>query len=202
MQTDLRLILLTVGLCIVAVIFFDGIKRRKNSEAQKSKSIESHLNQEEWSDNHNLTACVLTQKNSFVNQMIAVQIMANNPMGFSGKALLAMITMHHLQHNARQLYDCYAPDKTQILYSMASIIEPGTFDRHRLAQKNYPGIMLFMILDEHQADTASIAFETMLKAAQDMAQALDAGLYDLHNQPLSQEHIEQFRLAVQNRTVA
>jgi FtsZ-interacting cell division protein ZipA len=84
---------------------------------------------------------------------------------------------------------------------MASIVEPGTFDRHRLAQKNYPGIMLYMILDEYQEGSASIAFETMLRAAYDMADVLDAELCDLYHQPLSQEHIEQFRLAT-SRTLA
>ena len=45
MQTDLRLILLIIGLFVVAAIFLDGIKRRKNTEnAENAENNENNKN--------------------------------------------------------------------------------------------------------------------------------------------------------------
>lgn len=202
MQADFRLILLMVGLGIMAIIFWDGIKRRKSVDNKKRRSIETIAQEDsETSDRHHLTTCALSPKNSLLDHMIAIQVIANNDLGFSGKALLAMIAMHQLQYNAQKIYDRYTQDRTYILYSLASIIEPGTFDRQRLAQKNYPGVMLFMMLNTHEGDL-SLAFESMLNAAYEMADVLDAQLCDLQHNPLSQEKIDQLRLKIRNRMIA
>lgn len=202
MQADLRLILLMVGLCIMAIILGDGIKRRKSVDNKKSKSIETTVQDKcEDLDNYPLTTGVLSPKNSLLDQMIGIQVIANSDLGFSGKALLAMITMHQLHYNAQKIYDRYTPDKTHILYSLASIVEPGTFDRQRLAQKNYPGVMLFMMINNHEGDL-SLAFESMLNLAYEMADSLDAQLCDLQQRPLSQEKIDQLRLKIKNRMIA
>lgn len=201
MQTDLRLILLIIGLCVVGIIFLDGAKRRKNSEHQKNL-LNSDLEEDALLDKHEeFSACAFTQKNPVPPQIIGIQLVANREFGFSGKALLAMITQHQMQHNAQKLYDRYNTDKTQIFYTLASIIEPGTFDRQRLAQKNYPGVMLFMRLDESEVDYA-IALETLLNDAYEMAEVLDAEVCDLQYNLLSEEQIEHFRSIVQTRTVA
>ena len=199
MQTDLRLILLGVGLVIVAAIFLDGIKRRKAIEQNKQKE-EIFLHPEEPIDS-------LLQESSLppLGPILALRVVAKSPLGFSGKALLASIISHQLQYNTpKKIYNAYSEDKTQVLYHVASMIEPGTFERQTLAQRNYAGVLLFMTIPEESSPhiDLALAFETMLDMAYDMADVLNADICDLQHELVSQEMIEHIRFQLRERMMA
>ena len=211
MHTDLRLILLIVGLVIVGAIFFDGVKRRKNLEENNrtvdpsldpadSRTDLNSVNYDDLLEDPIWTPRPVTKKELIVDNIIAINVIAKSQLGFSGKALLSVMLDNQLQYGAKKTYDYCAQDTDDVLYSVASIVEPGTFDTHTIAQKNYPGIMLFVLINS--VDDSLFAFEEMLKAAYDMAAKLNAQVCNLERQPLSQEQIEQLRLHVQDRTLA
>lgn len=199
MQTDLRLILLVVGVIIVAAIFLDGIKRRKTTEQNKQKE-DGFLEPEESIDS-------LLEDRALppLGPVLALRIVARNAIGFNGKALLASIISHQLQYNTpKKIYDAYALDKTNVLYSLASMVEPGTFERQTLAQRNYPGVILFMLIPE-QCDPEmdlGLAFETMLDTAYDMADVLNADICDLQHEFLTEKQIDHIRFQLRERMMA
>lgn len=200
MQTDLRLILLVVGLVIVAAIFLDGIKRRKAIEQNKQKEA-VFLDPEEPVDS-------LLQDRPLppLGPVLALRIIAKSPLGFSGKALLASIISHQLQYNTpKKIYDAYSVEKTDVLYHLASMVEPGIFERQTLAQRNYPGVLLFMVIPEEgrpcDIDLA-LAFETMLDTAYDMADVLNAEICDLQHEFVSEQQIEHIRFQLRERMMA
>lgn len=211
MHTDLRVILLIVGLVIVGAIFFDGVKRRKNLEDNNrlidpnldlaaSRTDLNSMNYDEVLEDPIWTPRPVSKKVRIMDNIIAINVIAKSQLGFSGKALLSVMLDNQLQYGAKKTYDYCAQDTQEVLYSVASIVEPGTFDVHTIAQKNYPGIMLFVLINS--LDDSVFAFEAMLKAAYTMAAKLNAQVCNVERQPLSQEHIEQFRLHVQDRTLA
>ncbi len=211
MHTDLRVILLIVGLVIVGAIFFDGVKRRKNLEDNNrlidpnldlaaSRTDLNSMNYDEVLEDPLWTPRPVTKKALIMDNIIAINVIAKSQLGFSGKALLSVMLDNQLQYGAKKTYDYCAQDTQEVLYSVASIVEPGTFDAQTIAQKNYPGIMLFVLINS--LDDSVFAFEAMLKAAYTMGAKLNAQVCNLERQPLSQEQIEQFRLHVQDRTLA
>jgi len=216
MYADMRLLLLVVTVAVVGAIFFDGMKRRKNVDTHDSDLDDIHNNtagnkkiDPDMDDDPNAHWAiqedpwmpqVTVKKATPIEGIMVINVIAKSPLGFSGKALLSVMTDNKLEYSAKKTYDFYEPDTGELLYSIASIVEPGTFDNQKITQKNYPGVMLFMIIA--LVDDPALAFEQMLKTAQDIAQKLNADLCDIEYQPLLEEHIEQLRLRVQDRTMA
>lgn len=81
------------------------------------------------------------------------------------------------------------------LFSLASAIEPGTFDMNRMGSFSCPGLTLFMRLDgpEHNED----AFDLFIKTSEILREELNADLFGMDRKPLSPSHITQYRQSVE-----
>ncbi len=82
------------------------------------------------------------------------------------------------------------PDRGPI-FSLANLVKPGSFDLSRLAEIQTPGVSLFMTLPGPVL--ALDAWETMLPAAQRMAELLDAVLLDEERNALGRQRIAHLR---------
>ena len=74
-------------------------------------------------------------------------------------------------------------DEDRVIFSAASLVEPGTFDLQAIKEQELPGISLFMVLPG-PVDGAQ-AFDLMMGAARALAQSLDAELLDESGSTLS-----------------
>ena len=74
-------------------------------------------------------------------------------------------------------------DETKIIFSAASLVEPGSFDLENISDQEIPGISLFMILPR-PVDGAK-GFDLMMTAARALTQALSAELLDESGSTLS-----------------
>ena len=77
------------------------------------------------------------------------------------------------------------------IFSVASAVEPGTFDFMRMDTMVTPGLMLFFSLSTPNQSIA--AFELMLRIARQLAQRLDGELRDDRRRLLSAQSIENYR---------
>lgn len=77
------------------------------------------------------------------------------------------------------------------IFSLANLIKPGAFDRERLHEIRTPGLSLFMTLPGPLP--ALDAWETLLPAAQRMAELLDAVLLDEERNAIGRQRIAHIR---------
>ncbi|KAB2823060.1 MAG: cell division protein ZipA, partial [Candidatus Dadabacteria bacterium] len=74
-------------------------------------------------------------------------------------------------------------DEGRITFSVASLVEQGSFDLSRLKDAVYPGVSLFLMLPGPRDPLA--AFDDMLATARLLAEKLDGELLDEHGSRLS-----------------
>lgn len=74
-------------------------------------------------------------------------------------------------------------DEDKVIFSAASLVEPGSFDLTNLKEQEIPGISLFMVLPG--PIEGAQAFDLMMIAARALAQTLQAELLDESGSTLS-----------------
>lgn len=78
-----------------------------------------------------------------------------------------------------------------VLFSMANMVKPGTFEPSKMDRMMTPGISIFMQLPE--IGHAVAYFDLMLKAADKLAYEVDGLLTDYRHSPLTESYVAQCR---------
>ena len=135
-------------------------------------------------------------------KVVTLRIVARNHGSCAGDELalsLRGIGMRHGKFGIFHQYD--GSDEDKIVFSAASLVEPGSFDMANLKDQKIPGISLFMILPG--PIEGAEAFDLMTAAARAMAKTLDAELLDESGSTLSiqrerylREEIIQFQHSI------
>jgi cell division protein ZipA len=135
-------------------------------------------------------------------KVVTLRIVARNHGSFAGDGLalsLRGIGMRHGKFGIFHQYD--GSDEDKVVFSAASLVEPGSFDMANLKDQKIPGISLFMILPGPIEGTE--AFDLMTAAARALAKSLDAELLDESGSTLSiqrerylREEIIQFQHSI------
>src|SRR5215831_6711666 len=60
---------------------------------------------------------------------------------FSGERLKEWFAMHELKHGKYEIFHRY-DERGDLIFSVASMVEPGTFDRTQMTETQYPGVSL------------------------------------------------------------
>lgn len=119
-----------------------------------------------------------------VQRVVAVRLMAREKGGFPGEKLLLALRDAGLRHGRFNIFHYYGDgDRDLGYFSVASLVEPGTFDLARIRDTLYPGVSLFLILPS--TVDAITAFDQMLATARELAGRLDGDLLDEHGSRLS-----------------
>ena len=117
-------------------------------------------------------------------KIVTLRLVAARTPAFAGDQLalaLRRIGMRHGKFGIFHRYD--GDDEDRVIFSAASLVEPGSFDLSNLKEQKYPGISLFMVLPG-PLDGAQ-AFDTMMSAARQLAKSLDGELLDESGSTLS-----------------
>lgn len=109
-------------------------------------------------------------------------IRLSRAMEASGLHLGEMSIFHHV---------AALDDGEETLYSVANLVEPGTFDTETMATFSTPGIALFMTLPGPSVPL--VAFDAMLATAYSLAESLDGVLVDARRKPLDEAAIAALR---------
>lgn len=110
-------------------------------------------------------------------RIMAVRLTARNAGTFSGEALVLALREAGLRHGRFGIFHRHDPaDDTRIRFSVASLVEPGSFDLSRVRAERFPGVSLFLGLPGDGDDVA--AFDDMLATARALATRLDGEILD------------------------
>lgn len=130
--------------------------------------------------------------------LLVLFIVAGRGRKLAGMDILAAAKQVNLQHGDKDVFYLYEdPDtRQQALFTMASMMEPGSFDLANLDHYETPGLALFSQLPT--AISASATFEKMLAVGRHMAQALNAELKDESRSTLTLQTIGHIREKVKD----
>ena len=122
-------------------------------------------------------------------KIIALRIAAGTPR-FTGAQLLESLQAEHLQHGKYGVFHRLASADAS-LFSIASMVEPGTFDPARMQSETYPGITMFAQFPG-PAD-AVLTFNDMVSCARRLHERLGGTLQDERGVPLTVHRVERLR---------
>ena len=138
-------------------------------------------------------------------KIVTVRIVGNGDDTFPGDKLVLSLRGIGMRHGRFGIFHRYdGNDEQRVVFSAASLVEPGSFDLENLKDQTFPGISLFMVLPG-PIDGAE-AFDSMMAASRTLTQSLSAELLDETGSTLSiqrerylREEIIQYQL--ENRLV-
>lgn len=117
-------------------------------------------------------------------KVVTLRIVARNSGSFAGDELALSLRGIGMRHGKFGIFHQYeGSDEDKVVFSGASLVEPGSFDMANLKDQKIPGISLFMVLPG-PIDGAE-AFDLMTAAARALAISLDAELLDESGSTLS-----------------
>lgn len=117
-------------------------------------------------------------------KIVTVRIVARDSGSFAGDELLLSMRGIGLRHGKFGIFHrLEGNDEDKILFSAASLVEPGSFDLPNIKEQKLPGISLFMVLPGPVEGAE--AFDSMMEAARTLANSLDADLVDESGSTLS-----------------
>ena len=128
-----------------------------------------------------------------VEQVISILVTANDTQGFYGSQLLKLVEACGLVHGEMDIFhrfeDGLRLGKTQ--FSMANMMEPGTFNLKEMEHLHSPGVVFFLGLPT--AQDSMQAFDYMLETAQCLATNLGGEVLDEQRSVMRPQTIEHCR---------
>lgn len=132
-------------------------------------------------------------ENAAFNDVIVVNVLADPSHLYRGYELLQAMLTVGLRYGKWGIFHRHAEitGRGPILFSLASSVEPGTFDLAKMGSFSTPGLTLFMRASG--LENAPQTFEKLLSAAQHLAEELGGIVCDEKRLPLSAEKIAWWR---------
>ncbi len=116
--------------------------------------------------------------------VVTVRIMPLAGAQFPAEQLILALRAAYLQHGQYGIFHRLDEhDATRIRYSVASLVEPGSFDLNKLKESKYKGISIFMVLPAPEDGVR--LFDDMLQTARAVAKEVDGHLLDEQGGALS-----------------
>jgi cell division protein ZipA len=117
-------------------------------------------------------------------KIVTLRIVAPHRGAFPGDELALGLRAAGMRHGRFGIFHCYVDDdENRVVFSAASLVEPGSFDLANLREQKFPGISLFMVLPG-PVDGAK-GFDMMMSAARSLTGRLRAELLDETGSTLS-----------------
>jgi cell division protein ZipA len=117
-------------------------------------------------------------------KIVAIRLMPRDSGGFAAEELILALREHGLKHGQFGIF--HRPDnenESRAEFSVASLVEPGSFDLSRLKKDYYPGVSIFLTLPGPSDGVE--AFDDMLNTSRALAKQLDGELFDEQGSTLS-----------------
>lgn len=124
--------------------------------------------------------------------LIILHLLAAEERPYAGYELVQTLSSVGFCYGTMNIFHYYEDqnEKSPRLFSLASAVEPGTFDLTNIAEIQAPGLCLFMSLKDKNA---LASFELMLDTAQQLIQDLGGQLCDGQRQPLTDYVLTHYR---------
>ena len=187
----LRWLLLLFGLLVIAGVYLFSYRERTKSSEQASAAerqapslIDDSVAPGTDAETAVAASVIDTENAGAEQKIVTLRVVGRDKGAFPGDELvlnLRGIGMRHGQFGIFHRYD--GTDETDVVFSVASLVEPGGFDLENIKEQQIPGISIFMVLPGPM-DGAK-AFDLMITAARALSVSLKAELLDESGSTLS-----------------
>lgn len=110
-------------------------------------------------------------------KIVTLRVVARHRGTFAGDELVLTLRGIGMRHGKFGIFHRYeSDDDSRIIFSAASLVEPGSFDLTNLEAQRIPGISLFMVLPGPLEGAQ--AYDLMVAAGRAVAKSLGAELLD------------------------
>lgn len=117
-------------------------------------------------------------------KIITLRLVAPDDATFKGEDVVLSLRGLGMRHGRYGIFHRYeGADEDAIVFSAASLLEPGSFDLANIREQALPGISMFMVLPGPKDGTE--AFDEMMATARTLARSLDADVLDEDGSTLS-----------------
>jgi cell division protein ZipA len=131
--------------------------------------------------------------------IIVLYVVAQRESGFTGADLLTALEDLGLKHGNMNIFHHYGIGDIKVqqpVFSLANMVEPGTFNPQQMLEFSTPGLALFMRLPGPFG--GRVGFELMLNNAKKIADWLGGTLEDERHTPLTANTISALRARIAN----
>lgn len=158
--------------------------------------LDDELEDDEYEDDEPLAAEPITKAATppqEPEEVLVINVMAPANEMLNGGVLLDALLQCGMRYGDMDIFHRYSDIKGEgaLLFSMANMVKPGTFDLDTMDEFETPGICLFMTLPLN-ADSMQ-SFELMVNTASTLAQKLGGELKDEQRSVMTKQTIEHCR---------
>lgn len=131
-------------------------------------------------------------------EVLVVNVLSKDKGGFNGPDLLQILLACDLRFGKMQIFHRYenAHGRGPIQFSLANLVEPGTFDLDSIDTLRTPGVSFFMTLPGPKQSLT--AFNYMIETAQVLVRNLNAELRDDAHSVMTAQTIEHCRQRIRD----
>jgi cell division protein ZipA len=126
-------------------------------------------------------------------EILVIHLMAAKGEVCSGQLLLDTVVSLGLRYGNMKIFHRHTSEDGSgpVLFSMANLLNPGTFDLTTIAQQEMVGVTLFMAPSD--LDKPSEVFDLMLDVAEQMAAKLQLNIMDETRSSMTKQTIDHYR---------
>ena len=131
-------------------------------------------------------------------EVLIINVMAHKGEMFNGGELLDVILKCGMRYGSMDIFHRHSDTKGEgaLLFSMANMVKPGTFDLDAMDDFETPGVSLFMTLPIN-ADSMQ-SFDLMADTARAIAEALNGELKDEQRSVMTRQTLEHCRQRIRD----
>lgn len=196
----LRWLLLFFGLLVVVGVYL--YSRREQKPGHETESFERRTptldgDDADMTDDSSAEEIIPTSEPDAVQEdpaaenapsteqkIVTLRLVARNRGSFRGDELVLSMRGIGLRRGKFGIFHRFdGDDESDVIFSAASLVEPGHFDIENIKEQEFPGISLFLILPGPIEGVD--AFDLMIAAARTLATSLDGELVDESGSTLS-----------------
>lgn len=182
-MSEFRWLLLAAGILVLAVIFWWSRREASGQPGFPSSLLRRRLPQLGQVVEAASGAPVVQagrgpgESAAMAERVVTVRMTGHGNATFSGESLVVALRAAGLRHGRFGIFHRHdATDEARIQFSVASLVEPGSFDLTRLRTERFPGVSLFLTIPGSGDGLA--AFDDMLATARSLARKLDGEVLD------------------------
>src|SRR5690606_9672253 len=132
------------------------------------------------------------------NEVLVINVMAKPDRELAGVDVLQALLGTGLRFGEMNIFHRHLDGRpnTPVVFSVANMVNPGTFDLNKISEFSTRGVCFFMTLPN--VVTSMQAFDLMLDVAQRVRIALDGDLKDDNRSVMTAQTIEHYRQRVRD----
>ena len=125
--------------------------------------------------------------------VLVLHLMAATGLMINGQALLDAVLAAGFRFGGRKIFDRHINNdgSGELLFSLANVANPGTFDLNTIAAMSTPGVTLFMDLEG--IDDPVSAFDIMIESVDLLVAELNLNVLDESRSSMTKQTIDHYR---------